>query len=224
MPKRKTLPDLPWIKISITVKKTLLTLLFAPLFVFQSLIYADWPNWRGPSFNGAAQGQFTYPSSFDPKNGVKWVIDLAGPSASTPIILGDKVFLSGTHLPEEKDGVPQLLAMCIDRKTGKFLWSHKAGTGYQPGKLDGTPVQLDSRSNYASPSPVATDELVVFFYGNGDLVVISMTGIFYGFEIFKKIMEIFVSSGPFPPAPPFIKEGSTYQFCSATSRCTGEAN
>jgi outer membrane protein assembly factor BamB len=170
MPKRKTLPDLPWIKISITMKKTPLILLFVPLFVFQSLIHADWPNWRGPSYNGAAQEQFTYPSSFNPENGVKWVIDLAGSSASTPIILGDKVFLSGTHLPEEKDGVPQLLAMCIDRKTGNFLWSHKAGTGYQPGKLDGTPVQLDSRSNYSSPSPVATDELVVFFYGNGDLV------------------------------------------------------
>ena len=101
--KRKTLPDLPWIKISITMKKTPLTLLFAPLFVFQSLIYADWPSWRGPSHNGAVQEQFAYPSTFNSVNGVKWVIDLAGSSASTPIILGDKVFLSGTHLPEEKD-------------------------------------------------------------------------------------------------------------------------
>ena len=92
MPERKTLPDLPLIKTLVSVKKTPLTLLFVPLFVFQSLIYADWPSWRGPSYNGAAQGQFTYPSTFNPENGVKWVIDLAGSSASTPIILGDKVF------------------------------------------------------------------------------------------------------------------------------------
>ena len=114
------MPDLPWIKISITVIKTSSTLLLVHLFVFQSLLYADWPSWRGPSYNGAAQGQFTYPSTFNPENGVKWVIDLAGSSASTPIILGEKVFLSGTYLPEEKDGVPQLLAMCLDRRTGKF--------------------------------------------------------------------------------------------------------
>ena len=152
------------------MKKIQRTLLLASLFIWHIVVKADWPNWRGPSYNGAAQGQFTYPSTFNSEIGVKWVLDLTGSSASTPIIVGDKVFLSGTYIPEDKEGKPQLLAMSIDRKTGKLLWSQKAGTGYQPGKLDGTPVQLDSRSNYSSPSPVATDELVVFFYGNGDLV------------------------------------------------------
>ena len=131
------------------MKKIQKNLLFSCLFTFQFLIYADWPNWRGPSYNGSTQDQFTYPSDFNSQDGVKWVVDLAGSSASTPIILGDKVFLSGTHIPEDENGKPSLLAMCLDRNTGKLLWMHKAGTGYQPGKLDGTPVQLDSRSNYS---------------------------------------------------------------------------
>ena len=59
----------------------------------------------------------------------------------------------------------KLVAMCIDRASGDVLWSKNPGTGYQPGESDGTSIQLDSRSNYSSPSPVATKQVVVFFYG-----------------------------------------------------------
>ena len=103
------------------MKKIQRNLLLASLSLCHSVVHADWPNWRGPSYNGAAQGQFSYPSTFNSESGVKWVLDLAGSSASTPIIVGEKVFLSGTHIPDDKDGKPKLLAMCIDRKTGNFL-------------------------------------------------------------------------------------------------------
>ena len=69
-----------------------------------------------------------------------------------------------------------LLAMCIDRKSGDTLWIKSAGSGYQPGDKDGNILQLDSRSNYSSPSPVASSTEVVFFYGNGDLVCFSHDG------------------------------------------------
>jgi outer membrane protein assembly factor BamB len=191
------------------VKKIQRNLLFSCLFTFQFLIYADWPNWRGPSYNGSTQDQFTYPSNFNSHDGVKWVVDLAGPSASTPIILNDKVFLSGTHINEDEDGKPSLLAMCIDRKTGKFLWSHQAGTEYQPGKLDGTPVQLDSRSNYSSPSPVATDELVVFFYGNGDLAGYKHNGDLLWIRNIQKDYGDFCFQWTFSSSPT-IYEGRLY--------------
>ncbi|MDA8775483.1 PQQ-binding-like beta-propeller repeat protein, partial [Opitutales bacterium] len=44
------------------------------------------------------------------------------------------------------------------------------------GMGDGFDYQLDSRSNYASPSPVTDGERVIFFFGNGDLVSYLMDG------------------------------------------------
>ena len=152
-------------------------ILFLCIFYFAQPLCADWPNWRGPLFNGSAEdAEFSYPFDFSPEKGVKWVANLSGPSASTPIIFSNRVFLSGTSIPTDKTQKPKLVAMCIDRASGDVLWSKNPGTGYQPGESDGTSIQLDSRSNYSSPSPVATKQVVVFFYGNGDLVAYSHQG------------------------------------------------
>ena len=145
-------------------------------FFLGSLSFADWPNWRGPNFDGSAVGNFKYPTVFSPKLAVLWSHELEGPSASTPVVINDRVFLSGTRLSIEGGSAPDLLAMCIDRKSGNALWIKSAGSGYQPGDKDGNLLQLDSRSNYSSPSPVASSTEVVFFYGNGDLVCFSHDG------------------------------------------------
>ena len=74
---------------------------------------------------------------------------------------GDRVFLAGVD--ESKDA---LQATCFDRRSGKLLWQHNVAEG----------IQKDGRSNYASPSPVADGKLVVFFYGNGDMVCFNLDG------------------------------------------------
>ena len=88
---------------------------------------------------------------------------------ATPIIDSSRVFLSSVTMSSdavEKQG--DLVALCLDRFTGKILWQRKAGSGYLPGG-DGFSHQLDSKSNYASPSPVTDGERVIFsFFGNGD--------------------------------------------------------
>lgn len=130
----------------------------------------DWANWRGPLYNGSSPNAKNLPVKFSPKENVKWVADMPGPSAATPIIYGDNVFLSSVDTAKET-----LVAMCLDRKTGKVKWSHAVGSGYMPGG-EGNKVQLDGRSNYASPSPVTDGKRVVFFYGNGDLAAFDMAG------------------------------------------------
>ena len=156
------------------LRKLFLTLIYC--FFFISLSFANWPNWRGPNFDGSATGDFNYPTVFSPELAVRWSHGLEGPSASTPVVINDRVFLSGTRLAKEGESKPDLLAMCIDRKSGDALWIKSAGSGYQPGDKDGNILQLDSRSNYSSPSPVASSTEVVFFYGNGDLVCFSHDG------------------------------------------------
>ncbi|MBC8324563.1 MAG: PQQ-binding-like beta-propeller repeat protein [Verrucomicrobia subdivision 3 bacterium] len=120
----------------------------------------DWPNWRGPNHNGATDAA-GLPVKFSKTENIAWKVTMPGPSAATPIISGDRVFVSSTN-PKAKE----LLALCFDRRTGKEIWRRVVGTGYQ----------LDDRSNYASPSPVTDGEVVTFFYGNGDLATFDLEG------------------------------------------------
>jgi outer membrane protein assembly factor BamB len=121
---------------------------------------ADWANWRGPNHNGSTEAA-GLPVKFSKTENIAWKVTLPGPSAATPIILGDKVFVSSTD-PKAKE----LLALCLDRRTGKEIWRRVVGTGHQ----------LDDRSNYASPSPATDGEVVTFFYGNGDLATFDLNG------------------------------------------------
>ncbi|MFN3651492.1 MAG: PQQ-binding-like beta-propeller repeat protein [Armatimonadota bacterium] len=129
----------------------------------------NWPNWRGPHFNGSSDEK-NLPVRFSPTEGVRWSTELPGPSAATPVIWGDSVFVTAADLKNEK-----LLAICLDRKTGQVKWQKDAGSGYKPAGR-GTPVFLDARSNYASPSPVTDGKQVIFFFGNGDLAAYDFAG------------------------------------------------
>lgn len=119
----------------------------------------NWSNWRGPNYQGTTDAD--PPVDFSPTEKIKWEAEMPGPSAATPIIHDDHVFVSSADPNDET-----LWAIALDRETGEELWRHEAGTGYQQ----------DGRSNYASPSPVTDGERVVFFYGTGDLVAYDFDG------------------------------------------------
>lgn len=121
---------------------------------------SDWPQWRGPTFNGFSD-ETGLPSDFSPERGVSWSIATTGPSASTPIIFGEHVFLSSA----DKDN-QTLHAICLQRSSGKVLWEKKVADG----------LRHDDRSNFSSPSPVTDGKLVVFFYGNGEMVAFDVKG------------------------------------------------
>ena len=143
------------------MKKLPLALGLASLLSLSSLLLAeDWMQWRGPSFNGTS-GEKGLPVEFGPEKGVVWSVPMTGASASTPIVVGNRVFLSSADTEAQS-----LHAVCLDRLTGKTLWQHKVADG----------SKRDDRSNYASPSPVSDGKTVVFFYGNGDLFAFDVDG------------------------------------------------
>jgi outer membrane protein assembly factor BamB len=121
---------------------------------------ANWPQWRGPHFNGSSDEK-NLPAHWSKTSNIAWNVDLPGPGASTPIIWEDRVFISSTDLSTKS-----LQAICLDRKTGKVLWQHQIGMV----------MQRDNRSTFASPSPATDGKFVVFFYGNGDLVAFDLAG------------------------------------------------
>ena len=107
----------------------------------------NWPQWRGPHFNGSSDER-NLPSSWSRTENVAWSAALSGTAASTPIVWEDRVFLSGVDSAEDR-----LQAMCFDRIGGKLLWKRDVARG----------IRQDDRSTYASASPVTDGKQAIFF-------------------------------------------------------------
>ncbi len=120
----------------------------------------DWPHWRGPYFNGSSD-EVNLPTAWTTTDNVAWRVDLPGPSAATPIVWGEHVFVPSVNLAEDT-----LLAMCLDRIDGRVRWRHTVAQG----------TRRDRRSYFAAPSPVTDGKVVVFFYSNGELLAFDFEG------------------------------------------------
>src|SRR5262245_51419630 len=101
---------------------------------------AHWPQWRGPSFNGMAKSDA--PTHWSDTQNIKWKLDIPGRGFSTPVVWGEKLFLttavptgktragtSNSPHPNGGAGANQehkFVVLCIDRHTGKLLWEQTA--------------------------------------------------------------------------------------------------
>ncbi|MEN9633303.1 MAG: hypothetical protein RL077_1707 [Verrucomicrobiota bacterium] len=165
-------------------------LLTLPLiFAAAALRAENWSNWRGPSHNGSSP-ETGLPATFSKTEGVKWAVALPGASAATPVIWGDRIFLTAADPQSKKQA-----AICLDRPTGKTLWREEISEYTSDGQY----------SNSCSPSPVTDGKIAVFFFGTGDLVAFTVSG--------KKLWERNV--GPFAfqwtfSSSPLLHEGRLF--------------
>ncbi|MAG94925.1 MAG: hypothetical protein CMJ48_14450, partial [Planctomycetaceae bacterium] len=137
----------------------------ALLLVVPSVSSADnWPNWRGPGQDGvAADGD--YPVEWSNTKNVLWKFKLPGVGASTPVVWGDRLFLtSGDEGKGPKEG--QNAALCFNRE-GKLLWKTLLNQE-RPGK---------NRAASGSNSSAVTDGKFVFVYfKSGDFACLDNEG------------------------------------------------
>jgi len=138
-------------------RRAFLIVVLAGISVAQA---ADWPNWRGPNFNGTTDEK-NLPSDWSRTENIAWSVDLPGCSAATPIVWKDRIFLSGVDSSKKV-----LLATCLDRKNGKVLWQREIAEG----------INRDRRSTFAAASAVTDGDIVVFFYATGDMVCFDLDG------------------------------------------------
>jgi outer membrane protein assembly factor BamB len=124
---------------------------------------ANWPSWRGPNGDGVTE-ETGLPTKWDAtSSNVKWKVALPDRGNSTPVVWGDKVFLTQA---EEKAGRRTL--MCLDRKTGKVLWQE--GITYKDAEA------THATNPYCSASPATDGERVLVSYGSAGLYCYDFAG------------------------------------------------
>jgi outer membrane protein assembly factor BamB len=117
-------------------------LTLALFFVTASARAGDWPAWRGPHGNGLSD-ENDIPVRWSKTDNVYWKVPIPGRGHSSPIIWGDRIFLT-TCL--EKD--QRRVLMCLERTSGKVLWQRIV--------LSSKPERKHPLNSYASSTP-ATD-------------------------------------------------------------------
>jgi outer membrane protein assembly factor BamB len=119
----------------------------------------NWPQWRGPFFNGSTT-ETNLPANWSKTENILWTAPMPGPSHATPIIWDDVVFINSP------DADQNLLLLCLDRHTGKARWQQQVSVGNK----------TKGRNNLASPSPVTDGKTVWTLFGTGDLAAFDFSG------------------------------------------------
>jgi outer membrane protein assembly factor BamB len=146
----------------------------------------DWPSFRGPSASGVSDGQ-NLPVRWDAQRRVNvlWKTELHGLAHSSPVVWGDRVFLTtavsskpgatfkpglyGEGTASDDLSVHQWKVICLERATGKVLWER---TAYQ-----GVPKEKRHiKSTYANATPATDGRVVVAFFGSQGLYAYSLAG------------------------------------------------
>ncbi len=153
-------------------------LLLLALSFSTRVLAADWPQFRGPTGDGIATGA-TPPLKWSETENLVWRTALPGPGSSSPIVSGDRVFLtsySGYGVDAAAPGeLPNLRrhAICLSKRDGKILWQHEVKTDLPDKPYQG---QYITTHGYASSSAVTDGKSVYFFFGNAGVHAFTVEG------------------------------------------------
>jgi len=157
----------------------------------------NWPQWRGPLGSGVSK-ETSLPARWS-KEEIAWKAPLRGLGVSSPIVWGDRIFVTsqvgqsalragshptlarGQEAAAEKplgsraaatEGDPKQIYFLIEafhRQDGRRLWEYRM-------PAEGQLPPVHQKHNLASPSPVTDGNMVYAWFGNGQLVALSMEG------------------------------------------------
>ena len=121
----------------------------------------DWPCWRGPFCDGHTT-ESSVPVQWDGKS-IVWRTELPGEGQSSPVIAGDRIFLTAAL-----ESGRQRVVLCVDRRNGKIIWQETVWTG--------TPEKTHTMNGWASATCATDGERVVAFFGRGGLHCFDVAG------------------------------------------------
>ena len=148
---------------------------------------AHWPQWRGPTGAGVAAGPA--PRSWSDSEHVRWKVEVPGRGVSTPIALGERLYLTtaiatdpeAAPPPAEEEGgrggrrsaPPEEQSFevhCLDRKSGATVWKSVARVALPHEGFH------KSYGSYASASPVTDGKRVYVSFGSQGLYAYELDG------------------------------------------------
>jgi outer membrane protein assembly factor BamB len=79
----------------------------------------DWPMWRGPRLDGSSLEK-DLPLKWTETDNIEWKTPIPGVGHSSPVVVGDCVFLTTCLLKEQAR-----VLLCLDRKDGQMRWQRE---------------------------------------------------------------------------------------------------
>lgn len=148
----------------------------------------DWPQWRGPNNDGIARGDA--PVEWNDTKNIAWRAAIPGRGNSSPVIWGDKIFLTtavptdgaaSSTQPVQRQGrgpgggaaagrEHKFVVMCLDRRNGKVLWERvsKVATPHEG--------YHHAYGSFASNSPVTDGKNLYAFFGSRGIYCYDLNG------------------------------------------------
>lgn len=145
-----------------------------------------WPSFRGWFASGIAEGYRTPVQwSVEAAQNVEWKTSIPGMGHSSPIVSGDRVFVTtaisedknpilkvglyGDIAPVEETAAYSWKVYCLDRKTGRIVWERTAHTGVPK-------IKRHPKSTHANPTPATDGKRIVAFFGSEGLYCYDFDG------------------------------------------------
>jgi outer membrane protein assembly factor BamB len=124
------------------------------------LTAADWPEFRGSNAQGQSEAT-NLPLTWSPTAGIAWKAPLSGIGWSSPVVIGDRIFLTSA-LPvggvEDPKANRSLHALALDAATGKPVWDVEVFTATSP--------RMHRKNSHASPTPVFENGRLYVHFGH----------------------------------------------------------
>ena len=151
----------------------------------------NWPQWRGPGSQGVSS-EIKLPTVWEPGKNIAWKTELPGAGHSSPIVWGDRLFVTAViegevvpgarAVPHTQDGKPfvhpdtvaedrkhAFRVISLDAKSGAILWDQLA---YEGTVYDGR----HRRSSFAGPTPATDGTMVYAYFGPEGLYAFDYSG------------------------------------------------
>ncbi len=128
-----------------------------------SAVAEDWPQFRGPDHQGHSS-ETHVPLTWSATENVAWKTALPGESWSSPVVRGERVFVTTAT----EDG-QSCRVIALDRKSGKILWDKEAFRQITRKK--------EGRNSYATPTPATDGERVYACFGDGSFAAFDFAGV-----------------------------------------------
>lgn len=145
-------------------------------FLSTTALGGDWTQFRGPGGLGISDEKGT-PVKWSSTENVAWKAELPGPGASSPIVVGNRVYLTsytGYGLEPAKGEQSDLKRhlLCFDRSNGKALWSKTFDPKLPEHKYEGE----GSYHGYAASTPISDGERLYVFFGKSGVFCFDLDG------------------------------------------------